>query len=174
MATASDLAVLDEAELVGRLGEAQRELFNLRFQLATGQLDNTARLGQVRRDVARLLTVLRQREIEEAEGTYVAPTPAAQAAARAHLAAQDEAARAKAAPAHDHAEAEAEADEGTALDERPEEPADDREPEDDVGDLASDDLASDDLASDDLASDELASDDLASDDLASDDVEEES
>ncbi len=99
MATASDLAVLDEAELVGRLGESQRELFNLRFQLATGQLDNTSRLGHVRREVARLLTVLRQREIEEAEGTYVAPTPAAQAVARAHLAAQDEAARAKAAPA---------------------------------------------------------------------------
>jgi large subunit ribosomal protein L29 len=132
MATASDLAVLDEVELVGRLGEAQRELFNLRFQLATGQLDNTSRLGHVRRDVARLLTVLRQREIEEAEGTYVAATPAAQAAARAHLAAEDEAARAKAAPA-EAAEAEPdevdEPDEDDELDDRSDETIDDEDDE---------------------------------------------
>ncbi len=74
MASASDLAQLDGGELATRLGDARRELFNLRFQLATGQLDNPARVGQVRHDVARILTVLRAREILEAEGVYVAPT----------------------------------------------------------------------------------------------------
>ena len=74
MASASDLAQLDGDELATRLGDARRELFNLRFQLATGQLDNPARVGQVRHDVARILTVLRAREILEAEGAYVAPT----------------------------------------------------------------------------------------------------
>lgn len=67
MVTASELVVMDPDELVTRLDESRRELFNLRFQLATGQLDNGARVGQVRRDVARILTVLRAREIEEAE-----------------------------------------------------------------------------------------------------------
>ena len=77
MASATDLAQLDGDELATRLGDARRELFNLRFQLATGQLDNPARVGQVRHDVARILTVLRAREILEAEGAYVAPTTAA-------------------------------------------------------------------------------------------------
>lgn len=58
---------LSTDELVDRLAEARRELFNLRFQLATGQLDNTSRMGQVRKDIARILTVLREREIAEAE-----------------------------------------------------------------------------------------------------------
>jgi large subunit ribosomal protein L29 len=58
---------LSDDELVDRLAEMRRELFNLRFQLATGQLDNTARMGQVRKDIARVLTVLRDREITEAE-----------------------------------------------------------------------------------------------------------
>jgi large subunit ribosomal protein L29 len=44
---------------------AKEELFNLRFQLATGQLDNPARMRQVRHDVARIATVLREREIEQ-------------------------------------------------------------------------------------------------------------
>ena len=58
---------LSSAELVTKLSESRRELFNLRFQLATGQLDNTARMGEVRKDIARLLTVLRDREIAQAE-----------------------------------------------------------------------------------------------------------
>ena len=58
---------LSDADLVGRLAEARRELFNLRFQLATGQLDNSARLGVVRKDIARLATFLREREIAAAE-----------------------------------------------------------------------------------------------------------
>ncbi len=89
MPTAHDLSMLDGDELTGRLGESRRELFNLRFQLATGQLDNPSRIGQVRRDVARMLTVLREREILEAEGAYVAPSAADHEAARAKLAAED-------------------------------------------------------------------------------------
>jgi large subunit ribosomal protein L29 len=89
MASATDLALLDGDELATRLGDARRELFNLRFQLATGQLDNPARVGQVRHDVARILTVLRAREILEAEGAYVAPTTAAHEDALAKLAAED-------------------------------------------------------------------------------------
>jgi large subunit ribosomal protein L29 len=92
MAQAQDLALLDESELDERLDDARREVFNLRFQLATGQLDNTARLSHARRDVARILTVLRDREIAEAEGTWVAPTEAEQEEARAHLAAEEAAA----------------------------------------------------------------------------------
>jgi large subunit ribosomal protein L29 len=63
----AELRLLGDAELIERLGEARKELFNLRFQLATGQLDNSARLGEVRKDIARLSTFLRQREIEAAE-----------------------------------------------------------------------------------------------------------
>jgi large subunit ribosomal protein L29 len=67
MSAASELRELNDAELVQKLAEAKEEQFNLRFQYATGQLDNTARLSQVRRDVARLHTLLREREIEAAE-----------------------------------------------------------------------------------------------------------
>ena len=67
MATARELRELDEDELETHLREAREELFNLRFQHVTGQLDNTARLAQVRKDVARIETLLREREIEAAE-----------------------------------------------------------------------------------------------------------
>ena len=60
---------LADAELENRLSEAKQELFNLRFQNVTGQLDNTTRISQVRKDVARIETILRQREIEAAEAT---------------------------------------------------------------------------------------------------------
>jgi large subunit ribosomal protein L29 len=63
----TELRRLGDGELLGRLGEARRELFNLRFQLATGQLDNSARLGAVKKDIARLSTFLREREIAAAE-----------------------------------------------------------------------------------------------------------
>jgi large subunit ribosomal protein L29 len=62
---AAELRELPEDELVARIEAAKEELFNLRFQLATGQLDNTARLKEVRHDVARIATVLREREIEQ-------------------------------------------------------------------------------------------------------------
>jgi large subunit ribosomal protein L29 len=76
MVTASELVAMDPEELVSRLDESRKELFNLRFQLATGQLDNPARVREVRRDVARILTVMRGREIEEAEA-WQEPAPAA-------------------------------------------------------------------------------------------------
>ncbi len=60
---AAELRDLDHAELAQRLEEAKAELFNLRFQMATGQLDNTARLGAVRREIARIMTVMRQQEL---------------------------------------------------------------------------------------------------------------
>ncbi|HEY5112384.1 MAG TPA: 50S ribosomal protein L29 [Acidimicrobiales bacterium] len=59
----AEMRLLGDSELLSRLGEARRELFNLRFQLATGQLDNSARLGSVKKDIARLSTFLREREI---------------------------------------------------------------------------------------------------------------
>jgi large subunit ribosomal protein L29 len=110
MAKASDLALLDGDELASRLGDSRRELFNLRFQLATGQLDNPARVGQVRHDVARILTVLRDREILEAEGAYVQPTSEEHEGALANLAAEDAAVAAKAAARVAAAEAESGAD----------------------------------------------------------------
>jgi large subunit ribosomal protein L29 len=58
---------LDDGSLMDRLRETKDELFKLRFQLATGQLSNYARIGQVRRDIARLETELRAREISAAE-----------------------------------------------------------------------------------------------------------
>jgi large subunit ribosomal protein L29 len=64
---AVELRELNDTELEHRLGEAKEELFNLRFQNATGQLDNVARIPQVRRDVARIETLLREREIAAAE-----------------------------------------------------------------------------------------------------------
>jgi large subunit ribosomal protein L29 len=59
---------LSDDALERRIVEAKEEMFNLRFQHATGQLDNSARLGEVRRDAARLLTIQREREIAAAEG----------------------------------------------------------------------------------------------------------
>ncbi len=56
-----------DVELLDRLGESKQELFNLRFQHVTGQLDNSARLGQLKKDIARINTELRGREIAAAE-----------------------------------------------------------------------------------------------------------
>ena len=61
---ASDVHALDDQDLVERLREAREEEFNLRFKHATGELENTARIGGARRDVARLLTVAKQRGID--------------------------------------------------------------------------------------------------------------
>ncbi|MHB8335337.1 MAG: 50S ribosomal protein L29 [Acidimicrobiales bacterium] len=63
----AELRQLGDNELVERLTETRRELFNLRFQLATGQLDDSARLREVRKDIARLATLVREREIAAAE-----------------------------------------------------------------------------------------------------------
>ena len=61
--TTAEIRDLADDELVSRLGEAKEELFNLRFQVATGQLDNNRRLHHVRRDIARIYTVMREREL---------------------------------------------------------------------------------------------------------------
>jgi large subunit ribosomal protein L29 len=75
MTKASELRELNDVELEHRLNEAKEELFNLRFQNATGQLDNTARLGQVRKDIARFETLLREREIAAAEALTTEEEP---------------------------------------------------------------------------------------------------
>ncbi|MFL6125797.1 50S ribosomal protein L29 [Actinophytocola sp.] len=59
----SELRELNDEELVLRLREAKEELFNLRFQMATGQMDNNRRLRTVRHDIARIYTVMREREL---------------------------------------------------------------------------------------------------------------
>jgi len=61
---AAELRELPTDELLARVDSSKEELFNLRFQLATGQLDNPSRLKKVRHEVARIATVLREREIE--------------------------------------------------------------------------------------------------------------
>jgi large subunit ribosomal protein L29 len=65
-----ELRNMEDEELENRLAEVRQEAFNLRFQLVTGQLDNYSRIGQVRREVARIETLLREREIaaEDAAG----------------------------------------------------------------------------------------------------------
>ena len=65
MTRAAELAELDDDELQNRLAGARRELLNLRFQVATGQLDNTERLREVKKDIARSLTILRARDLSE-------------------------------------------------------------------------------------------------------------
>jgi len=61
---AKKMAELTDEELQKKVRDYKDELFNLRFQLATGQLDNPMRLGEVRKNIARAKTVLRQREIQ--------------------------------------------------------------------------------------------------------------
>ncbi len=58
-----ELRDLSDDELRTRLNQAHEELFNLRFQKATRQLSNTARYGEVRKDIARILTILSEREL---------------------------------------------------------------------------------------------------------------
>ncbi len=60
---AAEIRDLADAELVQKLKDTRAELFNLRFQLATGQLDNTGRIAIVKKDIARLHTELRAREL---------------------------------------------------------------------------------------------------------------
>ena len=67
MIPANELRSMTDAELNQRLQEAYQELFNLRFRKATKQLDNTARIRVVRRDIARIKTIMRERELQ-AEG----------------------------------------------------------------------------------------------------------
>lgn len=75
--TASELRELNNEELVQRLKESKEELFNLRFQMATGQLQNNRRLRTVRQDIARIYTIMREREL----GLTVSPEGAEEGAA---------------------------------------------------------------------------------------------
>jgi large subunit ribosomal protein L29 len=70
--TPSEIREMTDAELVEALGEAKEEQFNLRFQLATNQLDNHARIKDVKQDVARILTVLREREMASTDAEELA------------------------------------------------------------------------------------------------------
>jgi large subunit ribosomal protein L29 len=72
--TTAELRELHDDELETRLREAKEELFNLRFQMATGQLDNNRRLRTVRHDIARIYTILHEREL----GLSVAPEQASE------------------------------------------------------------------------------------------------
>ena len=66
--SAGELRELTDDELTDKLRESKEELFNLRFQMATGQLDNNRRLRTVRQEIARIYTVLRERELGLASG----------------------------------------------------------------------------------------------------------
>ena len=138
------------------IAETRRELFNLRFQLATGRLDNFSRLNHVRKDVARMMTELRAREIAEAEGLAAEEIPAHRAAAR--LRSEDDAlgrTRTTAAERRTAAKTEreaADADEAKVEEAKVEDHA--AVDESGAGAEATDDEVSDDAASDNAASDE--------------------
>ena len=63
--TAQEIRELDTEALLAKVEEYKKELFGLRFQQATGQLENTARIRQVRRTIARIKTVIRERELNQ-------------------------------------------------------------------------------------------------------------
>jgi large subunit ribosomal protein L29 len=142
MATAAEISEFDTDELERQLGDTRRELFNLRFQLATGQLDNFSRLSHVRKDVARMMTELRTREIAEAEGMAMDELPAHQAAARRRT--EDEAlGRDRSTASERRAAARAEAEQGE--DDDAVEPID----EDDAGEPIDEDELAEEVADDD-------------------------
>jgi large subunit ribosomal protein L29 len=64
----AEIRNLSQTEVARHLDEAHHELFNLRFQYATGQLKNTARLSEVRREISRFRTILRESELAAAQG----------------------------------------------------------------------------------------------------------
>jgi large subunit ribosomal protein L29 len=76
VATVREHRHLGETELFERLESDQEELFNLRFQLATGQLDNPMRIKQVRHEIARILTIVRERDLEMEREEMAAQTDA--------------------------------------------------------------------------------------------------
>ncbi len=71
MAKNRSLTDLGDTDLLERFSDAKEELFNLRFQLVTGQLENYARVGLVKKEIARVLTEIRAREIEAADALEV-------------------------------------------------------------------------------------------------------
>ena len=64
---AKELKALSNTELEAKVSELKAELFNLRFQLATGQLQNTTVIANTKRDIARCLTILREQELKDAQ-----------------------------------------------------------------------------------------------------------
>jgi large subunit ribosomal protein L29 len=81
-----ELRELETDELHGKISELKEELFNLRFQLATGQLDNHRRMKIVKREIARIRTILRERDFAAAAAVAavaVPPAPVAEASATA-------------------------------------------------------------------------------------------
>lgn len=64
--TPAEIRDMDQSELLEALTEAKEEQFNLRFQVATNQLDNTSRMQEVKKSIARILTVMRERELSDA------------------------------------------------------------------------------------------------------------
>ena len=64
---AKELKAMNKTELEAKVSELKAELFNLRFQLATGQLQNTTVIANTKRDIARCLTILRQQELKDAQ-----------------------------------------------------------------------------------------------------------
>lgn len=75
-----ELRELDAEELGGRLKGARRELYELRFKLAVGQLDNHREIRNARKEIARILTVVHQRRLEAVEGEPFTPLPAEEVA----------------------------------------------------------------------------------------------
>ena len=63
---AKELRAMNKTELENKVGELKAELFNLRFQLATGQLQNTTVIASTKRDIARCMTILREQELKDA------------------------------------------------------------------------------------------------------------
>ena len=63
---AKELRAMNKTELENKVGELKAELFNLRYQLATGQLQNTTVIASTKRDIARCMTILREQELKDA------------------------------------------------------------------------------------------------------------
>ncbi|MFI7062036.1 50S ribosomal protein L29 [Kribbella sp. NPDC050124] len=87
--TAAELRNLGRDELLTKLGEAKEELFNLRFQAATGQLESHGRLRAVRKDIARIYTVLTERALGITEDVDSAPAAETEVEADAEADADD-------------------------------------------------------------------------------------
>ncbi len=99
---AQELKELEAEELGSRLKQARRELYELRFKLAVGQLENNREIRKVRKDIARILTVIHQHRLEDAEYAATATAVAERPATAEELAAVDEAV--EAASVHEPAE----------------------------------------------------------------------
>ena len=90
--TPAELDKVEDALLIEELKKAKEELFNLRFQSATGQLESHGRLRAVKRDIARIYTIIRERELGIRAAAVVSAAPAAKAAPKAKKAADEAAA----------------------------------------------------------------------------------